>query len=217
MTAALTKDLEKLINDASDKGILMFCSVEDTGVATDTTYPGSLYPEKVFRIGAANPEGRPSRWTNDQCNYIFPGDKVRQEYWRYTGGSLAAHAQTIPALSGASIATALATGLAGVILNCALLSAIYVHTTLNSIRPTQPEAIEAARFRGIHDFEALRKTKNKMDYAFQQIGLAGEFVKVWERFEAAAADIEKAGAIGDTAEQMKVVCRLVQAITEPYA
>jgi hypothetical protein len=109
-SGALT-ELSNALLAAHSAGILMFCSCIDRGAALkDETLPGrSNYP---FRIGAARASGEKLPWVaGPQSEYLLPGENIKPEEpdaW--------SHHRSGP--FGSSIATALATGLAGALLYC---------------------------------------------------------------------------------------------------
>ncbi|RWA08804.1 hypothetical protein EKO27_g6306 [Xylaria grammica] len=104
-------DLRNAIAAASNAGILMFCSCTDRGAA----YKGETLPGNSglpFRIGAARASGEKLPWVaGPQSEYLLPGENIKPEEpdaW--------SHHRSGP--FGSSIATALASGLAGALLYC---------------------------------------------------------------------------------------------------
>lgn len=107
----LDKDLEKAIARASSKDILMFCSTGDKGRhANDDTYPACL--PSVFKIGAAKASGNEAEWTESSSHFTFPGEDLRAETPTYI------ESKRNSPVSGSSLATALASGLAALMLYC---------------------------------------------------------------------------------------------------
>jgi hypothetical protein len=104
-------ELSSALLAAHSAGILMFCSCIDRGAALqDESFPGrSGYP---FRIGAASASGEKLPCVaGPKSEYLLPGENVKPEEpdaW--------SHDRSGPI--GSSIATALATGLAGALLYC---------------------------------------------------------------------------------------------------
>lgn len=107
----LEVDLRKAVAQASGKDILMFCSTGDMGKsASSVVYPACL--SGVFAIGAAKPSGDECDQTETSCLFTFPGKDVKAEvptYFEWEKNVLA---------SGSSPATALASGLAALMLHC---------------------------------------------------------------------------------------------------
>lgn len=106
----LEGQLKVAVAAASSKGILMFCSTGDQGkCANDYIYPACL--PNVFKIGAAKPSGNDWDWTEDS-HFTFPGEDLKVEIPSYIGSGEDSRA------SGSFLATALASGLAALILYC---------------------------------------------------------------------------------------------------
>jgi hypothetical protein len=160
-------DIENLttaINEATEGNILLFCSVSDQGVKTEGAYPANCNRSKTFRIGAATTSGNTWEWVGvNDVNYIFPGTGLRVD----TRDPLS---KSLKPCSGSSLATALAAGLAALILYCIALN----------------NAEELDLVLG-HD---------KMDHVFKSINDTRDsslFLRVWEAFkvEEDAADRPK--------------------------
>jgi hypothetical protein len=101
------QDLEYLkdaIKEARSKNILMFSSTNDQGNIDCNFCPGSY--TDVICIGAAKSTGNKSNWVH-KAQYLCPGEDVKVDVNSVQG----------PA-TGSSIATALAAGLAALILHC---------------------------------------------------------------------------------------------------
>ncbi|KAE9368896.1 hypothetical protein N431DRAFT_547753 [Stipitochalara longipes BDJ] len=169
--------LEKAIELAANSGILMFCAATDQGAYTDRSYPAASSTKKLFKIGAAEASGTALKWLGDQkaVDFIFPGHNVVKE----RPGDVPIDKHT--SLTGSSVATALAAGLAAVIL---------YSVQAGALTPTG-----RARERGVSmdDFRALKK-HNRMRDAFLEIGTTDEsekkYIAVWERFKAAVKRAE---------------------------
>lgn len=169
------QELEQAIELAAQEGILMFCAATDQGAYKDRSYPAASSTKKLFKIGAAEASGTALKWLGDQraVDFIFPGDNVVKE--RYGE----APPDKYTSLTGSSVATALASGLAAVILYCMQVGA-------------QPAR---ARQRGVtmDDFRMLKK-HDRMRDAFLEIGTTDEsekkYIAVWERFKEAVKKAE---------------------------
>lgn len=143
-------ELEKALSEAAEQNILLFCSMSDEGITDkDRTCPVS-FPLRKFNIGAASPTG--SLWEQggdkQSVNYGFPG----------TNFVFKAEPNQFPVpSSGSSIATALAAGLATMILYCA--------------QTHSPD-----------DFAKLQ-SHDHMNEAFQAIGInENRYILVWNVF-----------------------------------
>ncbi|KAF4954941.1 hypothetical protein FSARC_11970, partial [Fusarium sarcochroum] len=160
------RELESAVIDAANADILMFCSAMDKGAKQTATYPSKATPNKIFTIGAANASGASVDYVGNltNINYTFPGDKVEID-----GGPTKTTSQEI--VDGSSVATALAAGLAALILYC-----VQVRVLLAS----DHDKLKARR-----DFQAIKKHEG-MKQAFRAIETTEEsnhkFLKVWEVF-----------------------------------
>ncbi|KAB2570885.1 hypothetical protein DBV05_g10459 [Lasiodiplodia theobromae] len=111
------KQLRAAINEAVEKNILLFCSANDQ-ISNDNSFPG-LCTEKRFKIGAATQYRKPTDSTGEiPVNFIMPGQNVLRE-----------RPEQVPVdnchlLTGSSVATALASGLAALILHCVQFAAL---------------------------------------------------------------------------------------------
>ena len=116
-----TKQIDEAIKTAAANGILMFCAASDGGAVTDQTFPAESQRESVFKIGAATEEGKAWKWVGEEKNidFIFPGHEVVQERYK---GTLLQHCNL---LTGSSVATAIAAGLAALVLDCVQLAALH--------------------------------------------------------------------------------------------
>ena len=103
--------LENAIMEANKKRIIMFCASIDEGVtALDNTYPGKM--DSCIKIGASTGTGAKLSWVSDH-DFLFPGE-VPKPAASETNLWTSSHVGS----SGSSVSTALAAGLAGVLLYC---------------------------------------------------------------------------------------------------
>ena len=199
--------LKKAVEEAAKNNILMFCAASDGGAISDKSFPGKAPRDSVFKIGAATEDGKAWKWVGDESNidFIFPGHEVVLE--RYEDALL--HNSNL--LTGSSVATAIAAGLAALVLDCVRLAALHYEGLLDqqkeltSSQPTQrgtqqprdpaeelklqkrkrdvDEALEKSKQVRLHDLEKLRAPQMMKD-AFGRIGLTDKkYVKVWEVFQ----------------------------------
>ncbi|RBA15540.1 hypothetical protein FPRO05_12614 [Fusarium proliferatum] len=159
------QDLENAVIEAANANILMFCSARDKGAHNAPTYP-SKATGKIFTIGAANSSGASVDYVGNtsELSYTLPGDKVEVD-----NGPTRRTAPEI--VDGSSVATALAAGLAALILYC-----IQVRIFLAKDSEKQ-KAREAYRKVKHHEgmvkaFDAIETTKESNH----------KFLKVWEVF-----------------------------------
>ena len=107
----LDQGLADAIKGAYNAKILMFCSTDDQGkLSKEDVYPGQL--PGTFKIGAAKASGNEAEYTDKNSDYTFPGEALRIDiprHLRLNKDNLA---------SGSSLATALASGTAALLLYC---------------------------------------------------------------------------------------------------
>lgn len=101
------QDLKTAVEAAKSKGILMFCSTSDQGRSTsDNCFPGDF--DGCIKIGGATETGEALTWVNaDKVHFLLPGINVP-----FTSNE----GKIISYESGSSVATAAASGLAGLIM-----------------------------------------------------------------------------------------------------
>ncbi|KAL6229846.1 hypothetical protein BDW75DRAFT_249236 [Aspergillus navahoensis] len=175
-------DLRNAIGEAVKQKILIFCSANDDISADVKDFlPYQKDPEYIFRIGAAGKDGQRDPVSEDdkRMNFYFPGRKVaeledptsKRDFKYYTG---------------ASVSTALAAGLASLIIYCATLAQAYYESKGEA---TKRLAEEFARKR-----EGLKQRGN-IEKAFQSLTFPGwthdKFPPVWGTFGAAATAIKE--------------------------
>lgn len=103
------KDLQNTINKAHAQNIILFSSLSDERPGRSTDRYPTCFTE-VIPIGAATADGERWKWNGpDEAKFIFPGDKVMLLEPDQSSG---------PEVSGSSVATALASGLAALVLYC---------------------------------------------------------------------------------------------------
>jgi len=97
------------VDQAAAKKILMFCSTSDQGSSTkDNCYPGGF--GNCIRIGGATDTGEALSWVNaEKVDFLLPGKDLP---FANNEGKIISHE------SGSSIATAAASGLAGLLIFC---------------------------------------------------------------------------------------------------
>ncbi|OBT68012.1 hypothetical protein VE03_01564 [Pseudogymnoascus sp. 23342-1-I1] len=105
------KKLKAAIDRANTANILMFCSASDQGAnTTEDCFPGDW--NQCIRIGGATFTGEKLTWVDDKVNFWFPGRNVP---------FISKDGKSVVYESGSSVATAAASGLAGVLLYSARL------------------------------------------------------------------------------------------------
>ncbi len=129
--------LREAMEKAHADDILMFCSASDQGANNkDEYFPGGW--NQCIHIGAATFNGDKLTWVDDKVNFFFPGRNV----------PFISKEKSITYESGSSIATAAATGLAGLL-------------------------IYSARLQG-----GISVVNNKKDPFHQRLGMSNAFTKM---------------------------------------
>ncbi|KAL1640281.1 hypothetical protein SLS58_007097 [Diplodia intermedia] len=162
-----TARLEAALDDAFKKDILLFCAASDQGPVVRATYPAAS--GRCIRIGAARASGQEYELVGgaSSVDFLFPGHNVvpgqtSELDLRLDKGSL---------LSGSSVATALAAGLAALVLHCVQFAAQYAKSS------------NAPGDRVTSDDFARLKSRDGMFAAFQSIDTTEhKYVKVWDVF-----------------------------------
>lgn len=118
-------ELTKQIGEAEKKGIALFCSSNDTGAHNND--PNQLLPAKstfLRRVGSCNGNGNKSEFVNTtDLHYLFPGEQlsIMQQHVRGKARE-AREAGEAGQDRGSSASTALAAGLASLVLWCSVRS-----------------------------------------------------------------------------------------------
>ncbi|KAK4205446.1 putative peptidase [Triangularia verruculosa] len=189
------KDLGDAMKRALDAGILIFCAAGDAGNFSDEEYPYEFDRSRIIRIGAATDDGRPWERSGDthSLNFIFPGCSVVSRH-SSSNSPIPNHFQEN---TGSSVATALAAGLAALVLHCVRLAAIMSENAKERVNGNGVGGegvvagpVEAARLNNLKDYR-------NMKLVFQKIGVdreIGKFVEVWEYFEGPTDALRSGGA-----------------------
>ncbi|KAM0518153.1 hypothetical protein ACHAPE_004560 [Trichoderma viride] len=103
-----TDALQKVCEKAVDSGIALICSIHDQGANISRAYPVSF--RDVIRIMACDESGAPARNVKAQYNYGIHGIDV--------AAGVVPFLESDDRISGSSVATAIAAGLASLTLSC---------------------------------------------------------------------------------------------------
>lgn len=198
-----TTAFDNAIKNASTtkKPVLMFCSASDQGHFSDQTYPHSSNPNSVFRIGASKATGNPADFVGDpsKLDFTFPGHEV--DFDKDTNGE---HFGRFASHTGSSVATALAAGLAALILECVRLGVIYTQEAKQS----DPRmAINK------EDLIKIRNKKVMMD-ALKRIGTGeqtqNKYIEVWNTFDSVTKKLKQEE--GSRSGRLDVIAGLAQVL-----
>lgn len=184
----------------------MFCAASDQGQFNDVTFPFAGEAKK-FRIGAADAMGNVKKQVGDQdkLDFILPGHDVVIDQW-YDADVKKDAFNEFEAHSGSSVATALAAGLAALIVECVRLGVI--HTTQNSDRQHDPSiSITNQDLKKIHDHDAM---KIAMEAIGTDANTNRKYLKVWDLFDSATTKLRNYQQNGDFQGQLEVIAGLAR-------
>ncbi|KAI1123723.1 hypothetical protein F5Y10DRAFT_285770 [Nemania abortiva] len=170
-------DLDSAIASAVRRGILLFCSASDGGAREDVSYPATAAPGRAFRIGGAYASGTtdPDVGSTSRIDFTLPGNNVEVASslaGNRLGGTGAGGGEAFKYRTGSSVATALAAGLAALILYCVQVRLL--------LAPDDEKKHVRAQFERLKGPEQMMK-------AFRNIGVTEEsnykYIAIWETFE----------------------------------
>jgi hypothetical protein len=202
--AADILDLEAAIEAAAKAGILMFCAANDRGVGRDKSFPAACSGTKhIFKIGTAEASGTAWKWVADPADvdFFFPGHNVLKD--RPEDSMQLGNDKT---LTGSSVATAFATGLAAVILYCVQLAGL----DAQSAQPTGSDLQKQGQrvIDTMADFNAMQGHE-RMNEAFLAIGTSqsslNKYIEVWKVFGSPSKRAERVGK-----ERIEVVTEIAR-------
>ncbi|KAJ8119714.1 hypothetical protein ONZ43_g3397 [Nemania bipapillata] len=178
--------LEEAINKAKQENILIFCSAADNiQIVGKDSLPFSSAPEYIFRIGAATRYGQhdPSSEDANSISYFFPGNQVA-EAWNPRS------AKTVEYHDGSSVSTALAAGLASLIMYCNNIVREY-----HRVEVDKEDSQGSRLFKRREEWAKMLKLHTNMRRAFDNIHQDGyedkKFLPVWDVFGKAAEQMKK--------------------------
>ncbi|KAF7920648.1 hypothetical protein BELL_1448g00020 [Botrytis elliptica] len=189
---------DSAVHRAVKAGILLFCSAADKGLHQDNDYPAASNPTKMFKIGAAKPNGNVWDWVPNirHLDFIIPGYEVAENASLDDDSS-----QNFQPQTGSSVATALGAGLAALVICCVQLASIHTQMSRQKGHPDAPSSLT---------LDDLRHVKNheNMKAALRTIGTSpdsdNKFIEVWRLFDKAAKDM----AGKDKEQQLEVIVTL---------
>jgi hypothetical protein len=193
--------LDKALRTAYDNNIIMFCSASDRGAHPDLDYPARFNVKNIFRIGAATADGRVWPMAGDPINmdFILPGHNVFDRRGSYLDSNLLENFQP---RTGSSVATALAAGLAALVMHCARVAAIHTKNQGWADSTTARAGVSLERYLKLRSHEAMRA-------ALKGIGTSDEgqhkFIEVWNKFDHATEKLRKAAIPEEKLEYLAAV------------
>lgn len=198
-----TTKFDDAIKNAStrNKPVLMFCSASDQGHFPDYNYPHASNPNAVFRIGASTATGAFADFVGDptKLDLAFPGQEVD-----FDKNADREHLSRFESHTGSSIATALAAGLAALILECVRLGVIYTQ-----------EAQHSDPRMAIHKEDLIKiRSKMAMMDALRRIGTGeqtqNKYIEVWNTFDAITKKLKQEEGVRKN--QLDVIAGLAQVL-----
>ncbi|KAM0347338.1 hypothetical protein ACHAPU_004858 [Fusarium lateritium] len=157
------------VQRAVDHNIIMLCASSDQGErGNDETYPHDANRANIIRIGAATATGNNAEYVNkNNIDFLFPGHEI------FLKGSKP-ETELGDVHKGSSVATAIAAGLAALILECIRLSYVWM---------SKPENCGSMEM--ITDRDLARTDSKRMIAMFKGIGMSeSRYIWVWEMFTA---------------------------------
>lgn len=190
-------NFDAAVRRARDKGILMFCSASDQGNFPDYTYPYHANPGSMFRIGAATKDGTVPDFVKNgnDISFVFPGREVA-----LSDGADIDKFEGVTSHTGSSIATALAAGLAAIIMECVRLGAYHHKMQQNS---WAPGCIQVDDVKNIREKRAMEEAFNSI--TVNRVGNS-KYVEVWETFTLPAENLKRRDGVSE--EQLDIISGL---------
>jgi len=205
----------KLALENAAKKKLIFCSAPDTGdISTDELdayFPIGSGVKDIFRIGAAKADNSPWLQTGGRSivDYILPGHQVRL---RETDEEIKQKGHSFK--TGSSVATALAAGLAALMIHVVRMAAIRTYE-LKREGVNEANIIKLSSLAHAKSPTTMRKTFDSM-----KPNKEGElYVHVWKNFKGKGNQLKVAGEeVSDEeaeAERWRIVSELAGRFCRP--
>lgn len=203
-----------VLEKAVEKKVLMFCSAPDEGKFTELDYPSGPWRDRFFRIGAASADGKVFQWTPDVgITYVLPGvDVVKDQVGSRIFETPASRGVTnrvteVKYETGSSVATALAAGLAAMIVYCVKASIIAAKTVNQNKGDVVGIPIPDNGASLIADPDAMKR-------AFARLGsvTSNNFIQVWEKLDKVSELLEGWNRMQNAAPEAKL--KFIREFTE---
>lgn len=177
------------IERAAKAKILMFCAASDKGKGRDINCPHNCSPNDTFRVGAVKASGQIWEWVPEpeKLDIGLPGHDVLMKHDLPQGSEFKLESHT-----GSSVATALAAGLAALILECVKMG--HVHSVAYDVHDPDLNISE-------HDYLRL-KTREGMMKAFTRIGMTEKLIDVANVFARGPFEMKDNGSKLETAARI---------------
>ncbi|SPO04102.1 uncharacterized protein DNG_06785 [Cephalotrichum gorgonifer] len=182
----------------------MFCAASDQGQSSDRTYPPASNGNS-FRIGAARSTGGALETVGDlhKLDFLFSGHEVVLDDGG--PGEELARFREFEAHTGSSVATALAAGLAALIIECVRLGVLYTNDP-DDKTPKDPSV--AIR---MEDLDNVRE-KEQMRFALKSSGTDdnthNRYIEVWQTFSHVASVLKD--NLGESSSELETIAGLAR-------
>lgn len=172
--------MDTVLQRACDTKVLTFCSSFDQGRYDGTTYyPVASKAESFFLIGAAKDNGMAHDYIDsEKLDFLFPGAEVIERHDSDNPNHSRDNETKLGSMTGSSVPTALAAGLAATILYSFKAAALANIVQRSSSREMKNEPILSSHEKRLSDPRLMRN-------AFQSLGSTtdGRFIRLWETLE----------------------------------
>ncbi|KAJ8131774.1 hypothetical protein O1611_g1849 [Lasiodiplodia mahajangana] len=179
--------LRDALQKAVDKKVLMFCSAPDEGKFSQLKFPRGPWRNEFFCIGAARADGTIYNLTHeDTITYAMPGVDVIKDQFGSTDSldetpslkGVTIRVNDFQYETGSSVATALAAGLAAMIIYCIKASILAMNTANQTTNAPMGVTIP-------NDGAELIAHPDPMKLAFDNLGevTTHKFIQVWEELD----------------------------------
>ena len=176
-------EVHRILQKAVNSKALMFCSAPDEGNFASLDYPSGPWRKnkRFFRIGAASAHGQVFDLSpEDGITFVLPGvDVVKDEAGgnKSLSGGITGRVKDFRYETGSSVATALAAGLAAMII-CCVKASILALMTANQNQQVVGLAINNDGAETIVDTQAMME-------AFRSLGhvTSNNFIQVWDELD----------------------------------
>jgi hypothetical protein len=150
----------------------MFCSSPDEGKYSGEHYPTAYGPDKFFPIGASQADGHAYSWVSlDKVDFLFPGVDVVQankKYIKLRG------VEDRKAETGSSISTALAAGLAALVLWFVIIGVKYSWDENQG--SFGGDGLDANDVKAVQNIKAMKQTFKKLEASRES---NEKFIEIW--------------------------------------
>ncbi|KAH8129523.1 subtilisin-like protein [Trichoderma asperelloides] len=203
-TLPMNKDNIEVKHRPINDNVLMFCSSPDAGKFTQYDYPSGPWGHKhFFRIGAARADGNVFEWTDEAgIAFVLPGvevvnDQANSNIYHAESKVTSDNAAKIKYETGSSVATALAAGLAAMIIYCVKASILALKTANQNKGQVVGIAIPDNAAGMIAKHEAMKR-------AFTCLGevTPNKFIQVWEELDKISSMLKS--RTGDLTPELKL-------------